>query len=53
MNRGLVGLIWVIYFLWIHNWMDAVAAALLSVVSGRVLTWRIPEERLGRPFGAR
>ncbi len=44
---GLVGLIWVVYFLWIHNWMGAVTAALLSAVFGSVLTWRIPEQRLG------
>lgn len=43
---GIVGLLWVFYFLWIHNWLAAVAAGSLSVVFGRVLTWRIPEERL-------
>jgi hypothetical protein len=43
---GIVGFLWVIYFLWQHNWIWAVAVAVLSAVLGRLSTSKIKEETL-------
>lgn len=43
---GIVGFLWVIYFLWQHNWIWAVAVAVLSAVLGRLSTSGTKEETL-------
>jgi uncharacterized membrane protein YesL len=45
---GLVGFMWGIYFLWLHNWRWAVAIILVSVVLGRISTSRTREESLAQ-----
>jgi len=43
---AIVGFIWVIYFVWTHNWAWAAGVALLTVVTGWILTFGIREELL-------
>ena len=45
---GVVGFLWVAYFLWRHDWVWAVSVVLLSAVVGRVLTSGTHEEELAR-----
>ena len=43
---AIVGFIWVIYFFWTHDWIRAAVVALLTVILGWLLTFRIREELL-------
>jgi hypothetical protein len=45
---AIVAAIWGFYFLWIHNWIGALAAALLSAIIGRILTQGLREENLAQ-----
>lgn len=37
---------WLIYFLWMHNWVAGLAAVAIGVILGRVFTWNVREESL-------
>lgn len=43
---AVVGAIWGFYFLWIHNWIWALAAVLLSAIVARIVTHGMREENL-------
>lgn len=43
---AVVGAIWGLYFLWIHNWIWALAAVLLSAIVARIPTRGMREENL-------
>ena len=43
---GIVGGIWTFYFLWMHNWIWAVATLLVSTILGRVATSGVNERKL-------
>ncbi len=45
---GIVAFLWVIYFLWQHNWIWAAAVVVLSAVLGRLSTSGAKEETLAQ-----
>ena len=45
---GIVAFLWVIYFLWQHNWIWAAAVVVLSAVLGRLSTSGPKEETLAQ-----
>jgi hypothetical protein len=45
---AVVGAIWGLYFLWIHDWIWALATVVLSAAVARFLTYGIREENLAQ-----
>ena len=45
---GIVALLWVVYFLWQHNWIWAAAVVVFSTVLGRLSTSGTKEETLAQ-----
>ena len=45
---GMVGAIWALYFLWLHDWASALVAIFVSGILGTLLTGRMSEERLAQ-----
>jgi hypothetical protein len=45
---GTIGFLWLVYFVWRHDWTWALAVALLSVVLGWLSTLRMQEEILAQ-----
>jgi hypothetical protein len=38
---------WLIYFLWVHNWLAGSIAVCAGIILGRILTLNVQEEVLG------
>ena|ERR1700674_79285 len=45
---GVVSLIWVLYFLWVHNWTWAAVALAVGLALGRLVTLGMQEEQLAQ-----
>jgi hypothetical protein len=45
---GVISMIWMLYFMWAHNWIYAVVALVAGLVLGRVATLGMHEEQLAR-----
>lgn len=45
---GVVGFIWAMYFVWLHNWIWAMTAILASAIIARISTLGMSEENLAQ-----
>jgi hypothetical protein len=45
---GIVGFLWFMYFLWLHDWIWALGVGFLSVIVGWILTSGTNEEHLAK-----